>query len=517
MMPRQQPAEEAIGEETYLLGSIREEGDNDDIENCRSQHGMTSSSSCGGADRSNTTCCCCRNVIQWSTNTILAVLSIVAIVLCAIQQHEIDELDNELHDIEQQSHNDISDLSTKVASTQKFTVLNLAGTFVLITCLITTFHMRQHIITMQDRPTEMIQCKILAILVMCPIYSLTSYLSIIFPVGALTDYLVIIKDCYEAYVIYQFLSFLIAVLGKGNRQVVVDLLAKTHTTKRPLPPPMMSRIFRNCKTMDDDDDNDDSTDDDDEEEGSREEKERRHPPSTNATKLAYVVLLECQIFALQFVLLRPILSMASFVIDTMHDEPLPTWNWTSPKFYLLMVQNVSVFLAFTGLLRFYHIVHEYIEWIDPFPKFLCIKGVVFMTFWQGLVISLVLSFGHDGDNNTDDDTLSGNDDVTGSLTPQESASRIQNLLICLEMLGFCIAHYFVFPTQEWEEGYIRRRIRVSVGDTIAFGDFISDVQTIYKSSERLLSSSSTAEANSNKRRLSASTAEDSSSSVGSIT
>jgi hypothetical protein len=30
----------------------------------------------------------------------------------------------------------------------------------------------------------------------------------------------------------------------------------------------------------------------------------------------------------------------------------------SPKFYLVMVQNVSVFLAFSGLLKFYHAVRD---------------------------------------------------------------------------------------------------------------------------------------------------------------
>ena len=74
-----------------------------------------------------------------------------------------------------------------------------------------------------------------------------------------------------------------------------------------------------------------------------------------------------------------------------------------------------------------------------------------MTFWQGLVISL----------------LTGNDNDDKE---ENSGQRIQNLLICLEMLGFSIAHYFVFPPMEWEEGYIRRRLELGFGDSIAFGE-----------------------------------------------
>lgn len=47
-------------------------------------------------------------------------------------------------------------------------------------------------------------------------------------------YLGIIRDCYEAYAIYMFLSFLIAVLGKGDRNVVVDVLTE-HVDHLPIP------------------------------------------------------------------------------------------------------------------------------------------------------------------------------------------------------------------------------------------------------------------------------------------
>lgn len=70
----------------------------------------------------------------------------------------------------------------------------------------------------------------------------------------------------------------------------------------------------------------------------------------------------------------------------------------------------------------------------------------------------------------------------GDQDPDEWADEIQNLLICLEMLGFSIAHFFVFPTEEWEEGFIRRRLDMGVGDSIAFGDFISDVKMVVNSS-----------------------------------
>ena len=69
------------------------------------------------------------------------------------------------------------------------------------------------------------------------------------------------------------------------------------------------------------------------------------------------------------------------------------------QFYILLAQNLSVSCAFYGLVKFYHIVAEDLAWCSPWPKFLCIKGVVFMTFWQGLAIS-ILSGGSDSEGDS---------------------------------------------------------------------------------------------------------------------
>ena len=110
---------------------------------------------------------------------------------------------------------------------------------------------------------------------------------------------------------------------------------------------------------------------------------------------------------------------------------------------------------------------------QPFPKFLAIKGVVFMTFWQGLVISIIVNVNlHQGGQlNKDDDETS----------PREQSAMIQNILICLEMLFFSIAHWCVFPTDEWEPGY-RRREYAKPG--IGIKDFVQDMSYIAESRKK---------------------------------
>merc|ERR1712038_1077646 len=84
-------------------------------------------------------------------------------------------------------------------------------------------------------------------------------------------------------------------------------------------------------------------------------------------------------------------TIGIFICKKYYHMPSDTPKYLLPKFWLVVVQNVSVFLAFSGLLKFYHAVQDDLACCRPFPKFLCIKGIVFMTFWQGLVIAFLAS------------------------------------------------------------------------------------------------------------------------------
>jgi hypothetical protein len=189
------------------------------------------------------------------------------------------------------------------------------------------------------------------------------------------------------------------------------------------------------------------------------------PTYENNRALADAILLQCQLFAMQFVFFRPLTTTAMVVLAKMDyygagDGPT---DYRSPQFYITIVQNLSIFIAFTGLLKFYHAVDKDLAWCRPFAKFLCIKCVVFMTFWQGLAISV----------------LAATTDVGGQ-DAEEWGQSAQNFLICLEMLLFSIAHFYCFPTEEWEEGYRVKHSEGQFGDSIALGDFFQDVKLILR-------------------------------------
>jgi hypothetical protein len=419
-------------------------------------------------------------------------------------KHDIDttvttatnEINNQVSIVQSSLSQYIRSTQDQFSTENSFMIYQLAGTFTLLGCLISMWHMTSHLRAFHQ---PFVQRKILAILWMCPIYSITSWLCL---VGGekVEGYLGILKDMYEAYVIYTFLSFCIAVLGRGDREAVVDILARRcegheeqeqqeqqqgghHHLSHPIPTWLVD-ILCCCRCFCPGRQRKYSND--------RHERARQHAES---------VLLQCQVCAMQFVFLRPMLTTALFVLKKIHyhgpmfgelpfgiddgydpnaiyDPESGVGLYRSPQFYIVLLENLSVFLAFSGLLNFYHAVQEELVWCRPFPKFLCIKGVVFMTFWQGIVLNLLAdttdAFG--GSSNAGDG--GGDDDDDDKI--EKYAKQAQNFLICLEMLGFSIAHFYCFPVDEWKPGYKPEVDTKQYADKMALGDFLQDLKLILR-------------------------------------
>jgi hypothetical protein len=90
-----------------------------------------------------------------------------------------------------------------------------------------------------------------------------------------------------------------------------------------------------------------------------------------------------------------------------------------------------------------------------------------MTFWQGMTIHIIAKFIYQVEN------------------PVDWSRRVQNFVICLEMLFFAVAHVFVFPTEEWKPGYRpKERVKGKLGDNIGIHDFVKDVKHMVKTRKR---------------------------------
>ena len=51
--------------------------------------------------------------------------------------------------------------------------------------------------------------------------------------------------------------------------------------------------------------------------------------------------------------------------------------------YITLIYNVTISLALYGLFLFYEATKHILAKYDPVLKFLTVKSVIFLTFWQG--------------------------------------------------------------------------------------------------------------------------------------
>lgn len=79
---------------------------------------------------------------------------------------------------------------------------------------------------------------------------------------------------------------------------------------------------------------------------------------------------------------------------------------------------------------FYIVTEENLKPHHPLPQFLCIKSIIFFSFWQGIVIVALVKFDLIVD--------------VGDFTAGNIALFVQNFLICIEMFILAIIHRYDF-------------------------------------------------------------------------
>nr|GMD02979.1 transmembrane protein 184C [Ipomoea batatas] len=105
----------------------------------------------------------------------------------------------------------------------------------------------------------------------------------------------------------------------------------------------------------------------------------------------------------------------------------PSWlSWT-----FTIILNISFYVAMYSLLAFYHVFSKELQPHKPLSKFLCIKGIVFFSFWQGILLDILVAMG-----------------IIKSqhfwLDVEHIQEAIQNVLICVEMVFFALMQQYAF-------------------------------------------------------------------------
>ncbi|PWA23990.1 hypothetical protein CCH79_00018635 [Gambusia affinis] len=304
----------------------------------------------------------------------------------------------------------------------------IAGVFVFLTIPISLWGILQHMVH-YTQPE--LQKPIIRILWMVPIYSLDStflsplprcaqWLALRYP--SLAIYVDTCRECYEAFVIYNFLVFLLNFLSNQYPSLVLMLEVQQ---QQPHLPPLCC-----C------------------------------PP----WPMGEVLLFRCKLGVLQYTVVRPVTTVIALICQLcgVYDEA--NFSFRNAWSYLVIVNNISQLFAMYCLVLLYKALRDELTPIRPVGKFLCVKLVdwrpdsisVWFCFrsngercWfpcrQAVFIAFLVKVGVISDKHTWDwDSV------------EAVATGLQDFIICIEMFLAAIAHHYTFTykpyVQEAEEG-----------------------------------------------------------------
>ncbi|KAF9223062.1 DUF300-domain-containing protein [Gyrodon lividus] len=280
----------------------------------------------------------------------------------------------------------------------------------------------------------LLQRMVVRIMVMVPIYAVASLISLFSLEAAF--FIDAIRDIYEAFVIYCFFVLLLDYLG-GERSLLILLHGRP-----PIPAIFPVSLWRS---------------------------------DIDASDPYTFLFLKRGI--LQYVQVKPLLAFASLIMKATGTYHEGDFRARSGYLYVSIVYNVSICLALWCLAAFWMCVHEDLKPFRPVPKFLCVKGILFFSFWQSIGISFLVAVGA----------------ITrlGPYTDSEHISvGLTDTLICIEMPFFAAAHMYAFsyrdfikppssaPRKEGSPMYIARmRLGYALRDAFGLKDLVEDTRT----------------------------------------
>lgn len=103
---------------------------------------------------------------------------------------------------------------------------------------------------------------------------------------------------------------------------------------------------------------------------------------------------KCTLGVLQYSVMRAVTAVVQLVCEKFNVYGEGEFRATRGFSYCSFVNNCSQMWSLYCLVFFYNATAEELAEYRPFAKFLCVKAVVFFTFWQGICINFLQSMGY---------------------------------------------------------------------------------------------------------------------------
>ncbi|XP_015042992.2 transmembrane protein 184B isoform X1 [Drosophila pseudoobscura] len=278
----------------------------------------------------------------------------------------------------------------------------LAGVCVWAALFITCQQIYQHL-RWYTNPQE--QRWIVRILFIVPIYATYSWISLLFfNSDNVYIYFFTVRDCYEAFVIYNFLSLCYEYLG-GEGNIMSEIRGKPIKT---------SCLYGTC--------------------------------CLKGKTYTIGFLRFCKQATLQFCLVKPLVAFIIIFLQAFGHYHDGDWSADGGYIYITIIYNISVSLALYGLYLFYFATRDLLTPFEPVLKFCTIKSVIFLSFWQGVGLAILEKA----------NVISPIVDSAGTVATEAGtvSAGYQNFFICIEMLFAAIALRYAFPYQVYARSCI---------------------------------------------------------------
>lgn len=272
----------------------------------------------------------------------------------------------------------------------------------------------------------LLQRYVIRILLMVPIYSFSSWTSILSSkAGLLVDP---IRDVYEAFTIYTFFQLLINFIG-GERALIIMMHGRE-------PVHHLWPLNYCLPTVDISDPH---------------------------------IFLAVKRGILQYAWLKPILGLISVVMKGTGTYKEGYIGLDSGYFWSGIAYNISVSVSLYSLGLFWVCMAQDLQPFRPVPKFLCIKLIIFASYWQGFLLSTMVWLGAIPDN------------IEG-YSSDNLAATIQDALICLEMPLFAAGHWYAFSWHDYADATVsaaRMPVKYAIRDSFGIRDLIEDTKETF--------------------------------------
>jgi hypothetical protein len=127
---------------------------------------------------------------------------------------------------------------------------------------------------------------------------------------------------------------------------------------------------------------------------------------------------------LQFVFVKPVTALLSLALDHYGMYHEGDFSVSSTYLYLSFMNNMSVTLSLYCLGLFYVATEEPLKAHEPFYKFLCIKAIIFFSYWQACAFNILMRW--------------------EIITDVIKINELQNVLIAVEIVVAAIAQNQAF-------------------------------------------------------------------------